>query len=295
MRARLREVAAFQIISSRQHKPFFGQIRFAVLFAQPPVLLRRLPRIADALKARDEANPSSNRSLDELALTLEIVDRTRRLSSYQQLQQPERVFADPQVFSNQPVSRSPAGIFLAIVGAAFGALFGIAIAAGVGVLDRRVRTRSDLERTVQGIDVLAVASDKTSNTAFLAAAGALKHRYGAGPSRIGVVGVGKGVDEAAAVARQLRSGLESLGQTDAGPQIQIEPMEGSLTDDMQVLVSTRGLDGVIVVASAGRTRDSDLADAVSSLRLIGIPIVGQVLVGVPSRELALARAPRQTP
>lgn len=248
--------------------------------------------IADAEKRLAAATPNAS-STAVLPISLEIVQRVTELASFQQLQQPKDVFTDPEVFDRQSSSGSVTSIGLVTVGLAFGALFGAALAAGIGLLDRRVRTRSNLESTVRGVEVLAVMPAAPHANALLAAAGALNVRYGGRAAVVGIVNVGKGVGGAASVADQLNACVVVLTDPAATAGVTAEAPPGSLPEDQNILVSVRRMDGVVIVAQSGITRDSDLVEATASLRLVGVPVVGQILVGVPARELATARAARR--
>jgi hypothetical protein len=168
-------------------------------------------------------------------------------------------------------SVSAASLAVALVLAAMAIVGGSVV---VGVIDTRVRSRRDLARIAPGVDVVGLID--------------IEGR-GAGPM---VLGLGerasgsttqlvatRGIDTAALVDQLMSAAGESCPDLVAAPSM-------DESDDAARRAST-GARSVVVV-QWGRSRDADVTEAVSQLRIAGAGTVELAIVDVPRRELAAA-------
>jgi hypothetical protein len=231
-------------------------------------------------------------AVDDAALVLEVILRTRRLSDLTQALGPNPIMGNPElVFTkSSPIGvNSTVPVLLLII---LGGGVAASLAAFAGRLDHRLYSRADLERVVRGRPVLAVVEAGSDVSGLLPAVASLTDRYAPG-AVVGIVGVGKDVGRLVSdVGRSMKSGAATLSD-DSASHLEFQVIDTSLSDDAAGLVQTRSLDGVLIVSQAGTTQDTDLAAAVSSLGLIGTDIAGLVMIGVPARELAEARLSQQ--
>jgi len=232
--------------------------------------------------------PATKTTAEDAAVTLEIIDRTRRLAFLNHARGPEPMIGEPEVVRAETSPLQATNVALPLLGALLGGLLGATVAAAAGRLDRRLYTRSDLERTIDGLPVLAVAGDNDEPAAYLPAAGSLLGEFGNPDKSIGLFSANGDLSSTFA-AEGLRRGLGLVaGGVDAAlPDVRV--VTTSSNDASTGLVEARDLTGVIVVSHFGKTRDAQLVEAVSSLNLIGANVIGLVLAGVPNKELEASR------
>ena len=230
-------------------------------------------------------------AVDDAALILEVISRTRHLAELLQSRGPISIMSEPETVLTKSVPIDAGSYVPFVLLVALGALVGATLAAIVGRLDRRLYARSDLERVVHGVPVLAVTNEPGDVASLLPAAGSVAERFGS-EVVLGVIGVGAGVGSLVADATEGLQGALNLVEPSTSGQIpELLPIPYSLTDDPSQLVSARGTHGVVIVVRAGTTKDGELVDAVSSLGLVGAKVVGLLLVDVPVNELVAARLP----
>jgi hypothetical protein len=224
----------------------------------------------------------------DAAATLEIIDRTRRVAFLKLARGPEPMIGAPEVVRSDTTQLPATSLALPVLGVLMGALVGATLAAAAGRLDRRLYDRNDLERTIEGVPVLAVAGHNGEVAAYLPAAGSLIGQFGTPGTVIGVFNAGPDTSSTE-VANGLQQGLHLVAQGSNAVAPTVRPIMTSQTDASMGLVDARDLDGVVVLSQFGKTRDAQLVEAVSSLNLIGARVLGLVLAGVPVHQLEAAR------
>ena len=231
---------------------------------------------------------SARSTAQDAAVTLEIIDRTRRLAFLTHARGPEPMIGSPEVVRAATTSLGATSALLPLLGALVGGIFGATLAAAAGRLDRRLYSRADLERTIDGIPVLAVAGTGGESTPYLPAAGSLVAQFDRADATIGIFGVGD-VTLAPVAAEALHKGLELVASSSNRPVPTVRSVMTSPSDESMGLIDSRDLDGVVVMSHFRKSTDAQLVEAVSSLLLIGAKVVGLILVGVPAQELEAAR------
>ena len=227
---------------------------------------------------------------DDAAVTLEIIDRTRHLTFLTHARGPQPMIGEPEVVRSETTSLQAVNAVLPLLGALIGGLIGATIAAAAGRLDRRLYSRTDLERTIDGIPVLAIAGVGGELPPYLPAAGSLAAQFDRPSTTIGIFAAGEDL-LAPVAAESLHQALELVAAGSSRSVPAVRSVSKSPSDESMGLVDSLNLDGVVVLSHFGKTTDAQLVEAVSSLSLIGARVVGLILVGVPKGELEAARLP----
>lgn len=192
---------------------------------------------------------------------------------------------DPQKLGSRISLTSPKSIALGVIGV----LLAMATLATVAALDKRVRSRTDVEGVAGAGALTAIVDDNQSNVAVLA----LSARFVAaqrnmtsallvplGSSSGRSVAVGRLADASAAALADPRLGA-ATGFTFAASETY--PASTSALAD-----AATGYGAVYLVAESGVTHKDDLALAVRSFAAAGVPLAGVVLCGVRAADLRSA-------
>ena len=172
----------------------------------------------------------------------------------------------------------------AVLGLILGALVAVAWIVVRTFLDRRLRSKAAIEKTVPRSAFVGVVP--TGLGARSVAFDALIHRLGAHPhgseQRIVVAGADR-----ASVAQGARAELERAGQS-SGLSLTLVDAGANIGRDGSLMTALAPGDRVVLVASYGKTSEDDLAASVSSVESSQAELAAVMLVDVPPGDLGTA-------